>query len=89
MRAKGIREGNPRADDEAMGMAIKMGDASPEVAPVLKALTQMKSINTKMGLYWNPYPDMVHWWTGSCTQKSVNALPILGAIPRPTRTSSS
>ena len=61
MRAKGIREGNPRADDEAMAMAIKMGDASPEVAPVLKALTQMKSINTRMGLYWNPYPDMVHW----------------------------
>ena len=64
MRAKGIREGNPRADDEAMAMAIKMGDASPEVAPVLKALTQMKSINTKMGLYWNPYPDMVHWTDG-------------------------
>ena len=61
MRAKGIREGNPRADDDAMSMAIKMGDASPEVAPVLQALTAMKSINTKMGLYWNAYPNMVHW----------------------------
>lgn len=61
MRAKGIREGNPRADDDAMSMAIKMGDASPEVAPVLEALTTMKSINTKMGLYWNAYPGMCHW----------------------------
>lgn len=61
MRAKGIREGNPRADDDAMAMAIKMGDASPEVAPVLEALTSMKSINTKMGLYWNAYPGMCHW----------------------------
>lgn len=61
MRAKGIREGNPRADDDAMAMAIKMGDASPEIAPVLQALTTMKSINTKRGLYWEPYPNMVHW----------------------------
>lgn len=64
MRAKGIREGNPRADDDAMSMAIKMGDASPEVAPVLEALTSMKSINTKMGLYWNAYPNMCHWTDG-------------------------
>lgn len=61
MRAKGIREGNPRADDDAMAMAIKMKDASPEVQAALEALTQMKSINTKMGLYWNPYPNMLHW----------------------------
>ena len=61
MRLKGIREGNPRADDDAMAMAIKMNDASPEVAPVLEALTAMKSINTKMGLYYNAYPNMCHW----------------------------
>lgn len=61
MRAKGIREGNPRADDDAMSMAIKRGDASPEVAPVLEALSAMKSINTKRGLYWDAYPNMVHW----------------------------
>lgn len=63
-RAKGEKVlGNPRADDEAMAMAIKMGDASEEVKPVLEALTTMKSINTKMGLYWNAYPNMVHWKT--------------------------
>ncbi len=61
MRAKGIREGNPRADDDAMAMAIKRGDASPEVAPVLEALSAMKSINTRRGLYWEAYPKMVHW----------------------------
>jgi hypothetical protein len=28
MRAKGIREGNPQTDDDAINMAIKMGDAT-------------------------------------------------------------
>lgn len=55
--------GNPRADDEAMSMAIKMGDATEDVKPVLEALTAMKSINTRTGLYWNAYPGMVHWKT--------------------------
>ena len=63
MRANGVYEGNPKADEDAMEMAIKVGDASDEVKPVLQALTKMKSINTKRGLYWNPYPDMVHWKT--------------------------
>lgn len=63
MRTKGIREGNKRADDEAMAMAIKMGDAQGETAKALTALTEMKSINTRSGLYWNPYPSMVHWKT--------------------------
>lgn len=64
MREKGIREGNPRADEDAMVMAIKMGDTSPETAPVLQALTTMKSINTRSSLYWTAYPRQMHWKTG-------------------------
>jgi len=66
MRAKGIREGTARTDDDAIKMAQKMGDVekgSPEYE-LLTALMTMKSINTKRGLYYEPYPNMVHWKTG-------------------------
>lgn len=63
MRKAGVKEGNPRADDDAMAMAIKMGDAKGPVAQALTALTTMKSINTKRGLYWEAYPKLVHWRT--------------------------
>jgi DNA polymerase I-like protein with 3'-5' exonuclease and polymerase domains/5'-3' exonuclease len=85
MRKAGIYEGNPRADDEAMAMAIKMGDAQGEVADVLKALTDMKSINTKRGLYWAPYPRFIHWRTGrihpEIRQCSTNTRRHTGANP--------
>lgn len=62
MRAKGITEGTAKTDDDAMKMALSMGDCDrPEV---LKALMEMRSINTRRGLYWEPYPKAVHWKTG-------------------------
>lgn len=61
MRAKGIREGNPQTDDDAINMAIKRGDASEKEAEVLSALLEMKSIRTRTGLYWEPYPKFMHW----------------------------
>ncbi len=64
MRDKGIFEGTPRTDEDAMQMAIKMGDAEGSLAPVLTALMEMKSINTRRGLYWDAYPKAVHWKTG-------------------------
>lgn len=66
MRAKGIREGTARTDDDSIKMAQKMGDVakdSPEYE-LLSVLMAMKSINTKRGLYYDPYPNMVHWKTG-------------------------
>ncbi len=61
MREKGIREGTARTDEDAMKMALKMGDCdSPEV---LKALMELRSIATRSGLYWEPYPKAVHWKT--------------------------
>lgn len=64
MRAKGIREGSPRTDDDAMNMAVKLGDVTGEVGEVLKALIEIKSIGTRRGLYWTAYPKFLHWSTG-------------------------
>lgn len=65
MRAKGIREGTARTDDDAISMAQKQGDVAPGSIEyeVLTALKEMKSINTKRGLYYVPYPAAVHWKT--------------------------
>lgn len=64
MRAEGKREGTARTDDSAIGLAIKLGDASEEHKVVLKALLDMKSANTRHGLYWSAYPHLIHWKTG-------------------------
>lgn len=61
MRAKGIREGNPQTDDDAINMAIKMGDAKGRDAEVLTALLELKSIKTRSSLYWEAYPKFLHW----------------------------
>lgn len=61
MRAKGIREGNPQTDDDAINMAIKMGDARDNDAKVLTALLELKSIKTRSSLYWEAYPKFLHW----------------------------
>lgn len=65
MREKGIREGNPRTDDAAINMAVSLGDAKDDVtAAALKALNELKSIQTRANLYWEAYPLMIHWMTG-------------------------
>jgi DNA polymerase-1 len=64
MRSKGIREGSPRSDDDAMNMAIKRGDVTGETATVLSALIEVKSIGTRRGLYWTAYPKFLHHATG-------------------------
>lgn len=85
MRAKGIREGNPQTDDDAINMAIKRGDAKGVEEEVLRALLEMKSINTRTGLYWEPYPKMLHWKTGKMhpeiRQCSTNTRRHTGANP--------
>lgn len=64
MRASGVREGNPRTDEDAVKMAIKMGDVSGREAEVMQALLDMKSCNTRKALYWSAYPKFIHWKTG-------------------------
>lgn len=64
MKAKGITEGNPRTDEDAIKLAVNMKDVEGAEAEILKSLIELKSIQTRMGLYWDAYPGMIHWQTG-------------------------
>jgi DNA polymerase I-like protein with 3'-5' exonuclease and polymerase domains/5'-3' exonuclease len=95
MRAKGIREGTPRTDDDTILMAIKQGDAekgTPE-EKALTALVQIKSIDTKRGLYYDPYPKFLHPVTGKLhpeiRQSTTNTRRWTGANPNLQQTSKS
>ena len=85
MRKAGIKEGTPRTDEDAIMMAIKLGDAEPEIRAALKALVELKSIGTRTGLYWEPYPGMIHWKTGkihpSLRQSATNTRRFAGSDP--------
>lgn len=85
MRARGIKEGSARTDDEAMNMAIKQGDVVGTTAEVLKALIEVKSINTRKGLYWTAYPKFLHPRTGRIhpefRQSSTNTRRYTGGSP--------
>lgn len=76
MRAAGNKLGHPRTDDSAIDMAIKFGDAKEREASVLKSLLEMKSCNTRNGLYWSAIPLHIHWKTGKLhseiTQSNTN-----------------
>jgi len=61
MRAKGIQGGNPQTDDDAINLAIRLGDVTGDAAEALTALLELKSISTRRGLYWEPYPKFMHW----------------------------
>ncbi len=62
MRAKGITQGNPKADALAIEYALR--DATPEQKAVLEALKLMTMVKTRRGLYYTKYPYFVHWKTG-------------------------
>lgn len=62
MRAKGIKEGNPKGD--ALAIAYALRDAPPELKPVLEAFQRMQISKTKQDLYYNNYPYFIHWKTG-------------------------
>jgi DNA polymerase I-like protein with 3'-5' exonuclease and polymerase domains/5'-3' exonuclease len=62
MRAKGIREGNPKAD--ALAIAYAMRDAVDVQQEVLKSMQLIQMVNTRNGLYYSKYPYFVHWKTG-------------------------
>lgn len=85
MRKAGIREGNARTDDDAINLAIKMGDCDEMQAKTLKAMVELSSINTRTALYWEAYPYMVHWQTNrihpSLRQSSTNTRRYSGADP--------
>ncbi len=66
MRQKGIRIGNPKADTLAIDYAVieaKKKGATEQLA-VLNSLKLITMVNTRNGLFYNPYPGFIHWKTG-------------------------
>lgn len=65
MRAAGQTEGNPKTDALALAYAVKYdAPERPEIAPVIEALRVMQTVETRQGLYYKPYPSLIHWLTG-------------------------
>lgn len=89
-RARGEREGTPKADDLALRYAMQ--DAPPELQPVLHALHTIKRVQTLNGLYYKPYPYFVHWKTGKVhsshnqcatnTRRASTSAPNLQQLPK-------
>lgn len=62
MRSKGLREGTPKTDSLAITYALL--DAEPVVAETLKAVRELKMVNTRFSLFYQPLPTFVHWKDG-------------------------
>lgn len=65
MLKAGIREGNPQANALAIDYAIiEAKEKGMEVeGKVLMALKLIVMVNTRNGLFYNPYPTFMHWKT--------------------------
>lgn len=55
----GVTEGTPGTDEDCVKWAMK--DATPEQQKVLTALLRCINYRTRNGLYYSPYPYLVHW----------------------------
>lgn len=64
MRKKGVKEGNPSTDDEAIANAIAFGDVTGQGKKVLEKLLEYKKCLTRESLFLSKYPNLVHWKTG-------------------------
>jgi DNA polymerase I-like protein with 3'-5' exonuclease and polymerase domains/5'-3' exonuclease len=52
-------------DDDAVNFALKFDVADkPEVEAVLKALQQLKEVNTRKSLFYTPYRNLIYWQDG-------------------------
>lgn len=64
MRRKGITEGNPSTNDEAITNAIAFGDVDGVGKATLEKLLEYKGYLTRESLFLSKYPKFVHWKTG-------------------------
>lgn len=62
MKAKGVKQGNPKGDVLAIAYALR--DGTPEQVEVLEALQLMQMVKTRMSLYYSKYPYLLHWKDG-------------------------
>jgi len=63
-RAAGQQEGNPMTDEDCIKWALTDVDTDSEEAVVLKAILRFMNYRTRDGLYYRPYPHLIHWKTG-------------------------
>lgn len=90
MKAKGILEGNPKADALAIEYALRDGD--PEQKKILEAIKLMQMVRTRKSLYYSKYPYFVHWKTGKVhsshnqcgtnTRRASSSAPNLQQLPK-------
>jgi 5'-3' exonuclease len=92
MRAKGINEGNPKADALAIAYALRDAEGDDEKVEVLKALQLMSMVGTRRSLYYEKYPHFPHWKDGKIhsqhkqcstnTRRGASAKPNLQQLPK-------
>lgn len=51
------------ADEDAINFALKY-DADEEIAPILRAVQELKKIGTRKSLFYGPYRNLVYWQDG-------------------------
>jgi DNA polymerase-1 len=56
--------GSPKTDNLAIEYALRDPSVSESTKEVLRALRVVKLTNTRFGLYYDTYPNFVHWKTG-------------------------
>lgn len=86
MKSKGITEGNPKTDALSIAYALKFDVADNEdIKKTLHQLQEMQIVSTRRGLYYKPYPDLIHWLTNkvhsSIQQSSTNTRRATAAKP--------
>lgn len=86
MKSKGITEGNPKTDALSIAYALKFDvKDNEEVKQTLHQLQEMQIVSTRRGLYYKPYPDLIHWLTNklhsSIQQSSTNTRRATAAKP--------
>lgn len=64
MRKKGLKEGNPSTDDEAISNAIAFGDVDEKGKMILEKLLEYKGYLTRESLFLSKFPKYIHWKTG-------------------------
>jgi len=91
-RKKGMKEGNPSTDDEAIANAIAFGDVTNIGKEVLEKLLEYKGYLTRESLFLSKYPRYVHWKTGrihgsvtqcgTTTRRFTHSAPNWGQMPK-------
>lgn len=63
-KARGEKQGAPKTDNLAIAYALADLDESDTRFKVLESIRVMKMVQTRESLYYEKYPNFVHWKTG-------------------------